>query len=289
MTPPPWFFFAAVCALCYSFEGAWIKRLGSRGYGTIFLAWCTVTIATPFLWIGFLTDPPGSVSAAFYFPFTMTVLLNSVALVCYFRSFAFGELSLSFPLLALSPVWMLATTQAITGEFPSHRALAGIVLITGGCYGLGLKGRDLLSPFKNIFKNRGSRYALLTSVLWSFSANFDKAAVEASSRFFHPALHGTILSGILFTLAWQTERTSFGKLRTRAGLWPVVLLGAVVAVMVLSQFTAIDQAQSTYVIAVKRAGMVPGVLIGWKLFGEDFGPKRFAMSLVVFAGLLLML
>ena len=289
MFPPTWFLFASLCALFYAAEGTWVKHLGGQGYGPYFIAWAAVTFSTPLLWVGVLLDPAPTVSTAFYFPFAMSVLGNGFALVFYLRAFAIGELSVIFPLLALTPVWMLLTTEAITGEFPSTAALVGIGLIAGGCYGVGLSKGGPLSPFRNLWENPGSRYALLTSVLWSFTSNFDKAAVEASSRFFHPALHGVFLCLLLLPWAWHFNRQDFHRLRMcREGL-RIVLLGLIGSGLVLSQFVAVDLAQATYVIAVKRAGMVPGVLIGWKLYGEPFGGHRFLLSLVVLAGLLFML
>lgn len=285
---PLWFVFALACALFYALEGAWAKRLARGGFEPVFLAWVTTLMITPVLWAAALRDGLPELQPGFWLPFAMSVGLNTAALPFYFRSLAAGELSVVFPLLALTPMWMLLTTHAITGEFPSPAGLAGVGLATAGCYGLRLDAGGALEPLKRLWAAEGSRLALATSVLWSFTANFDKAAVEASSRFFYPALHGTLLAVTLLPWALRAGPAGAERLRTLEGGLGAGLLGLFGIGIVLAQFAAIDLSQATYVIAVKRAGIVPGVLIGWKLFGEPHGAKRLGLSVAVAAGLALM-
>lgn len=285
---PAWFLLAALCAAAYALEGVWVKRLRGR-FRPEFLGWVAATLTLPILMTALYIQGWPEIRPGFYFALAMTILGNTAGIICFFRAISMGELSVVYPLLALSPAWMLLSTRLITGEFPSRAGLAGVLLCTSGCYALGLDKSGLLSPFRNLWKDAGGRYALLTSVIWSVTANFDKRAVEASSAMFYPVCHGIGLSMSLYLLTVRNCKDEFRRLATWDGAWRIGVLALIISVLVVSQFFAVDKAQATYVIAVKRSGMVLAVLLGWLLYEEPYGPRRLALSVVVLAGLLLML
>ncbi|MFA5140281.1 MAG: EamA family transporter [Elusimicrobiota bacterium] len=285
---PSWFLLAAVCAAAYALEGVWVKRLRGR-FRPEFLGWVAATLTLPVLGTALYLQGWPEIKPGFYFALAMTVLGNTVGIICFFRALSLGELSVVYPLLALSPAWMLLSTRLITGEFPSRAGLAGVLLCTGGCYALGLDKGGLLSPLRNLWNDAGGRYALLTSVIWSVTSNFDKKAVETSSAMFYPAAHGIGLSLSLYLLTVRRCTDEFRLLASWDGAWRIGVLTLIICVLVVSQFFAVDLAQATYVIAVKRSGMVLAVLLGWLLYKEPYGPRRLGLSLLVLAGLLLML
>ncbi|MFH1724526.1 MAG: DMT family transporter [Elusimicrobiota bacterium] len=283
---PLWFILAAASGACYALEGAWVKHLSSHGFKPGFLAWSAAFFILPVLWLLVLLQGLPEIKPEFYFPFAMTVVGNTAAIACYFRALSYGQLSMVYPLLALTPVWMLLSTELITGEFPGRLGLLGIFLSTAGCYALGVDRTGPLSPFRNLWGNPGSRWALITSALWSLTANFDKAAVEASSALFHPAAVGVALSITLFAVSPRECRDGFRRFATLGGFWRIMVLSLLVILLVVCQFTAFDLAQATYVTSVKRGGLIIGVLFGWLVYKEPYGPRRLLLSLFVLAGLL---
>ena len=284
---PSWFLFATLCGICYALEGVWIKKL--KDFKPEFLAWCAATLTIPFFWAALWLQGWPKVTPKFYLPFIMCLAGNAAGLTCYFRAFSYGDLSLVFPLLALTPAWMLLTAKSITGQFPAGLGLAGVLMSTLGCYALGLDGGGLLSPFKNLWRNPGGRWALIASVIWSVSSNFDKRAIAASSATFHPASHAIVLSLILYAAFGRRCREDFKRLATFDGFWRIMVLAVLVSALTLSQYMSVARTQAAYVVAVKRGGMVLGVLMGWLILKEPFGGRRFVLSLVVLAGLLLLL
>jgi len=283
---PLWFLLAAVSGASFALEGLWVKHLNGRGFKPGFLAWTAVTFSLPVLWTCVYLEGFPKVSAAFYFPCAMSILGNTAALLFYFRALSFGQLSMVFPLLSLTPAWMLLSTHLITGEFPSTLGLAGIGVSTAGCYALGLDKTGPLSPIRNIWNNPGSRWALLAGLTWSLTANFDKAAVEASSAMLQPAAAGTGLAVTLFGASAGECAAGLRRCATRDGAWRILILTLIVCVLVVSQFIAFDLAQASYVISVKQGGMVLGVLLGWLVYKEPCGLRRLLISCVVLAGLL---
>jgi uncharacterized membrane protein len=58
--------------------------------------------------------------------------------------------------------------------------------------------------------------------------------------------------------------------------------------MILSQFTALEMTVASYVIAIKRAGMVLAVLFGHFFFKEKHLRERLAGALLMTAGVILL-
>ena len=75
------------------------------------MAWSVATFVTPVLLVALLLNGIPEVQPAFYFPFVMTVILNTMGLLCYFRALSYGELSLVLPLLSLTPAWMRCVSK----------------------------------------------------------------------------------------------------------------------------------------------------------------------------------
>jgi drug/metabolite transporter (DMT)-like permease len=277
-----------LAAVFYALEGAWMKRLSKEGVGPVFVAWATSAGIVPLLWLAAWREGVPQPSPGFWLPCLGAVATNAVALVLYFKALSTGELSLVYPLLSLTPAWMLLSAHAITGEFPSPVALTGVALVTAGCYGLGLDGGGPLSPFRRLARSAGAREALAAGILWSLSANFDRVAVQAYSRYAYPALHGLFLIVLLLPFAWKADRADFDRFaapKRLAGVLVQTLLGTGV---VLFQFAAVELTQATHVIAVKRAGMVLAAYFGYRFYGESLGPRKLAFSAVVLLGLALL-
>ena len=66
------------------------------------------------------------------------------------------------------------------------------------------------------------------------------------------------------------------------------LLGLLAAVMILSQFTAISMTVASYVIAIKRAGMILSVVFGYLFFKEKHLRARLTGAMLMTAGVIVL-
>jgi uncharacterized membrane protein len=66
------------------------------------------------------------------------------------------------------------------------------------------------------------------------------------------------------------------------------LLGLFAAIMILSQFTAIELTIASYVIAIKRAGMVLSVVFGYLFFKEKHLRARLTGAMLMATGVVVL-
>ncbi|MFH1690609.1 MAG: DMT family transporter [Candidatus Eisenbacteria bacterium] len=121
----------------------------------------------------------------------------------------------------------------------------------------------------------------LVVAIWSISAVFDKVATVESSPVFYTTF---------FALAYAPF-VVFGVRKSSPDLvtWPrLLLLGLFTAIMILSQFTAIEMTVASYVIAIKRAGMVLSVVFGYFFFKERHPRARLTGALLMTAGVIVL-
>ncbi len=122
---------------------------------------------------------------------------------------------------------------------------------------------------------------LLVAAIWSISAVYDKVATVASS----PAFYTTFFS-LAFALAYAPLFVlGMRKRPPDLATWPrLLLLGLFTAIMILSQFAALEMTVASYVIAIKRAGMVLAVVFGYLFFKEKHLRARLTGAVLMAAG-----
>lgn len=278
-----WFFLTLVTALTQAVKDAFLKKsLVAIDAGLVMLAY-TVSAAI-FLWC-FAAASPGPVLGASFWPLLLAGgVLGGVTYAFYGRALQQGDLSLTLPMLAFTPLFMLATSPLTVGEFPEPGGLAGIALVVAGAYVLNLRERrhGLLGPVRALFTNRGARLMLLVAAVWSLGANLDKLGLQASS----PPLWGaSVYTATALALVPGVLARCRGVGRQLAGgPWPLVTAGGLEAVGLFCQMHALPLTQVAYVIAVKRLSIVFGVLLGAAVFREPDLAHRLPGALLMVAG-----
>jgi len=199
------------------------------------------------------------------------------------RAIKSSELSITVPMVAFSPLFLLITSPILLGEFPSHAGLAGIVLIVAGSYLLHINkiSGGLFAPIKALFENPGPRYMMLVALIWSITANFDKIGVMNSSPMFWSFSLALFLSISMFPIALITNRNLFGTLKKNFfRLLPIGLFqsGAMLFHMVAVQFALV-----AYVVAIKRSSTALGVVWG-ALFLKEKNMKQKLLGVSIMLG-----
>lgn len=139
-------------------------------------------------------------------------LLNIWAFSLYVRAIKVADLSLTVPLVTLTPLFMLVTSPLIVGEYPTLADGLGVVLLIAGAYLLNLRERryGYLEPLKTLWRNPGSRMMLGVAVLWSVTSNIDKVGVLNSSPLcWTLALFGVVGVGMVPMLLWRVYRGAY--------------------------------------------------------------------------------
>jgi drug/metabolite transporter (DMT)-like permease len=222
-----------------------------------------------------------------------SIVLNIVANGAYVAALLRSPLSVSVPLLSLTPAFVAAFARPLLGEWPRPVQLLGIALVVAGALLLGGAAAEggIAAWWRALRREPGARLMLLVAVCWGLTLPLDKLGVEAVG----PARHALVLcAGIAAgTLLVMLVRRRAGELAAglRGRTLPLLAVAvAVSAVALILQLLVIRVALVGVVEAVKRAvGNVMALLLGGALFGEAIGWKKVLALLLLVAGVVLIL
>jgi drug/metabolite transporter (DMT)-like permease len=281
-----WFFLSLFCAFFAASADALCKKslLASNEY---LVAWVRVGFATPFLLLllPFIEVPRLDI----YFFLAMIILfpLETVALILYMKAIKISPLSITLPFLALSPIFMIFTSNLILGERLDRWGIVGIVLTAIGAYLLNVRAskRGILEPFKAIRQERGAIYMIIVAFLYSITSNLGKMAILHSSPLFFAATYLPILATILFpVLVWK----NYGKMKQIFSHGIIFsLIGLAIAFATITHFLAVNIAEVPYVISVKRMSLLFGIIYGAVWFKETNITERLVGSIVMIVGVVI--
>lgn len=267
--PMIWTLYASLCSLFSAAQGAWIKGLLKR-IDSYIITWAAFAFAFPFLlgllpWAGFPHIEPPFWPALF-----AGLVLNLLALTLYVRAIGLSPLSLTFPFLSFTPLFLILTSWLILGELPRPLGIVGILLIVAGAYAINLEklAEGPLSPFRSIYREKGSLLMLIVALIWSVTSNIDKVCVLKSSPLFYLTLFYLIFPILYLPVVLIRSRGKFVQIGRN--LPSLLILGVFGALFIFFQMLAIRVALVTYVIGMKRARMVFSILFGFLFFGERY-------------------
>lgn len=251
-----------------------------------------VSLAVISLLRGFPSVEPGFSEAVL-----VTVMINTVATVLFYRALSNSDLSLCLPILSFTPVFLLITSFLILGEIPSIAGLAGIFLVAAGSYllaadGKSCRARGWKGPFRFLLSDMGVRFMLIVAFLYSISVNYDKVVVERSDPVFASAVVLGFLACIF--ILWTTIQILSGKSyppvamgKTKGTSLLMLALGLVLTLEAVTVNTAYTLSLVPYVIAIKRLSVLFGVIIGGYLFRESCIRQRATGTIVMVTGTVL--
>lgn len=228
------------------------------------LAFFSVIFLTP--WVIYTGIP--ELNTQFWISLLIGGSINAVTTLLYIKAIKVSDLSLTVPLVALTPLFMLLTSPLIVGEYPKFFDYIGILLIVAGSYLLNIKEKSqgYLAPFKALLNEPGPKFMLIVAFLWSITSNFDKIGVKNSSPIFWLfSLFGTMSILLLPILLHKTPNPGTKILKQ---LPMLATMGFFNAIGVLCQMQALTLTLVVQVIAIKRTSVLMGVLFGHFIFKE---------------------
>lgn len=278
MIPADWFSLALLCAIAVASADALTKRyLGNyRAFEIVLLRFgLSGLLIAPLLLI---TGVP-ALSTGFLLMVAVMLPCEILAMFLYMKAIRDYSLALTLPYLSFTPVIITLCAFVFLGERVTTLGFAGILLVVSGSYLLNLDAAGngngwlrMLTPFRAVFRNRGSQLMLLVAGLYSITAVLGKAAVNQVPPLFFAAFYFVLLgiASVAFALLWQPGSLR-GCLR-RPGV--ALLLAALMVIMIITHFTALEQVETAYMITVKRTSLLFGILYGAWLFGERHLPQH---------------
>jgi drug/metabolite transporter (DMT)-like permease len=176
----------------------------------------------------------------------------------------------------------------VLGELPPPIKLLGVVLIVAGSLAMHRRqfAYGLMAPVKAVLKEKGSRYMLMVSFLFSITNPLDKKLVVMSDVFTEAFAYGVGLC-IAFYLLGLLQGADF-RAAARGNMKWISLAGLSDAVSLLFQLGSYAYIAVVITVSIKRAGIILSVLAGWLFFREKEITDKVIAASVMFCGVLIL-
>ena len=278
-----WVLYAILSAFSLATADALSKRILPNVNAWI-IVWIRLFFACPFLIILLfsITIPP--LDKTFWLTISLLAPLDLIAMILYVRAIRMSPLSLTVPLLSLTPALLVPVGWLVLGEVVDLSGVMGIGLIILGGYFLHINTfrKGWLAPFRAIFRETGSRLVIMVAVIFSLTSSLGKIAILHSSPLAFGAIYFLILTVLLSPIVFWTSRPSLPQLKTHL---PICLaIGFFVGMEIVFHTLALSQAAVAYMIAVKRISGLFAISYGFLFFGETHLRQRLSAAVIMLCG-----
>ena len=301
------------------------RKLASRHLRPLPMVFVLTAASVPLFAAAVAVSGGVRIVPAYFVPATASLLLNIAANLAFIQSVRIAPLSLTVPLLSLTPAFTTLLGFVVLGERPAGLAWLGIALVVGGAFTLHLtadSGRSAAAApagapdaaaaaagpdtaavapaaaaetagarrrLAALLGHRGAWLMAATALLWSLTIPLDKLAIGRASAPFH----GLFLTagGALATFVILAARGQLGEVRGARPGWAPLLIALIASTLELGlQLAAIRVVLVSVVETVKRGlGNFLAVVLGRLVFGEALTWGKAAAAAVMAAGVALIL
>lgn len=278
------------CALAFSGADVFRKLLaGSMRPVPLLFALAAGMVPAFVVW--YLLQGAPLPAAGYWLPGVSSTLINVVANLAFLEAVRRSPLSLTIPLLSLTPVFTSLLAIPLLGEIPGGRQWLGISAVVAGAFwlNLGAESRSLKGAWRGFLEEPGSRLMVMVALLWSLAMPLDKMAVSAAGAAFHGVVLG---AGVALALVMLSAvRGTLGEFRDLGRRPGALAVGVVVSIVALAlQLVAIRLVWVGFVETMKRGvGSFLALLWGRLVFGEALAAHRFFAVAMMGLGVALIL
>jgi len=283
---PMWLIFALLNAFFESVANAFSKR-GAQKIDVLSVAWAqrffSIFIILP---LAFINHSFQTVNQTFWVAIITSSLLNTLTTILFIRAIKNSPLSLTLPIVNMTPVFLLLTSPIMLGEFPKPLGLIGILSAVIGSYILNLSKsvNGIFEPFLSIGREEGPRLMLLVAFIWSITSNIQKIAVQNSSPVLVAFAEACIILFLLTTILFF-KKISFRKIYQNSTV--LAPIGITSGLSIVFQFIAISMTIVPNVLTVKRTSTLFGIAWGKIFFKEKGIQERLIGTIVMVLGVVL--
>jgi drug/metabolite transporter (DMT)-like permease len=222
----------------------------------------------------------------YWLPALGSVLINLIANLLFLTGMRIAPISVSVPLLSLTPVFTTLLAIPLLGEIPALSDVAGILLVIAGAIWLHWQPREGIRQQGAL---KGAVMVALTALLWSMTSPLDKLALARAPAPFHGfVLTAGVAVGVLAVLV---AKGGLGDVRrVRAVKGPFVLALVVSSAALGLQLLALPLMHVGTIETLKRGiGNLMALLSGRFFFGEAVTARKALAVLLMAVGVGLIL
>ena len=282
-----WIFYGLLSALSDAVRNVLAKQ-NTEDFDPLVVTWTltaySLIILIPLMFVKGIPSLDGT----FWLALSIRTVLDVIATILYVRALKYTDLSLSLPLLSLTPLFLLLTGWIINGDFPNAVGVAGVIAIVVGTYFL-YYSRDnkFYQPFAAIYKDRGARMMLAVAVIWGVTTPLHKVAILHSNPYFYTGFGVLVIAICLTPLAMWANMKDFKRSIQLKNLPQVVPAGFAGGVSILSQMIGQSIAPAVLILSLKRTSIIFSSLMGGIFFGEPIRKRMVPIFLMVLGVILI--
>ena len=213
------------------------------------------------------------------------IIISLFSALLFLKAIKQSDLSLTIPLLSLSPLFSSLFSLIFLKEKLSYFQYIGVFLIIFGTlilYSKRITLGEILKSFKVLINNKSARLMFVVSLIWSLTPVLDKLCLKNSSI----NIHGFIQSFglvILLTFLLKSERREITDLKKNWKLILITTLTGIIATVL--QFYAILFNYVPIMEAIKRSiGQLSSVIVGKLFFKEKITKPKILGVLILSSG-----
>ncbi len=278
-----WIIYSLLTAVSLATSDALTKRaLSSRG--VYFVAWAKLVFALPlFLMCLLVVDVP-PLDTTFWIAVVCALPLEITAWVLYTKALKSSPISMTMPFLALTPIFLIITSNLLLGESVSLQGAIGICLMAIGGYTLNIHKirNDLMEPVKAIFREKGSVMMIIVAFIYSITSSLGKMAIEHSSPIFFGSFYFILMTIIFTPIAFKKNGGDISI--KREDFVPFALIGITFFLMIIFHMTAMSLTNVAYMISIKRTSLLFSILFGYFMFREERIAEKAVGGFIMLAG-----
>lgn len=206
------------------------------------------------------------------------------------RTYELGDMSLTYPIVRLAPIFVVLAAFIFLREIPTGPALFGIIIVMLGAYIINQRALSisaLLESFNHINKKAMIAAGLTAFTSACYSVIDKKGVLEIEPVLFFYLFFA--ISGFLFLvylLSMKERRKRYFEILNRDKF--KITLAAVLEfssyILILYAFRI---SKVAYIIGLRQISVVFGSLYGILFLKEKYGKVRFAGAAIIFIGIFL--
>ena len=257
-----------------------LQKISSVSLLLIFTLGQTLIFGT---WV-FYEDPFLNLKS-YIIPGLALIIISLFSALLFLKAIKQSDLSLTIPLLSLSPLFSSLFSLIFLNEKLSYFQYIGVFLIIFGTlilYSKRITLGEILKSFKVLINNKSARLMFVVSLIWSLTPVLDKLCLKNSSI----NIHGFIQSFglvILLTFLLKSERREITDLKKNWKLILITTLTGIIATVL--QFYAILFNYVPIMEAIKRSiGQLSSVIVGKLFFKEKITKPKILGVLILSSG-----
>lgn len=279
-----WAILSILSGFAWATSDALVKKYLTKEKAMI-IVWSRFAFASLFLllMLPFIKIP--QLSTKFWIIVLMLVPLEIAALLLYVKSIQQSPLSLTLPILAFTPLFLIPVSYIILGELPTTIGIFGILLIATGSYILNFSSKGFFGPFKALLKEKGSLMMLVVAFIYSITSAVSKIALQHSNPLFFSVFYTIMILIVLSFLIFNSIKNNIKNIKNN--IKGFAYSGFFYGFMILFHFIALSLVIVPYMIALKRTNSIFGVAYGRLVFNEKKIKERMIGTLLMVFGAML--